>query len=154
MNHLVHLQTKGKSGFRSKHPLEPTHALNSLTIFDREVVSSGEKERGICSQRFPGNWMERFGCRRQAPTVLPHFPCFPKEGLKHELTAMNHRALMNGGQHRGDLSRSLQPPAQQRPAVIAMQSGGASLLLFKPSLNLLINRIWGNSFWLWGKRSF
>lgn len=52
---------------------------------------------------------------------------------------------MNGDQHMGDLSQSLQAPAQQRPAVIEMQSRGASPLLFKPSLNLLINQIWGNS---------
>lgn len=42
MNNPLHLQTKGKIGFKSKCPLEPAHAVNLLTSCDREVVSSGE----------------------------------------------------------------------------------------------------------------
>lgn len=46
MNHLVHLQTKGKIGFRSKHPLEPAHALNLLTYLTGKCSQVVRREGG------------------------------------------------------------------------------------------------------------
>lgn len=149
-NHLVYLQARGKIGFSSKCPVEPAHAVNPFTSFCREVVSSAEKGTGgyyVLWGSLGTEWRcLGAGSRLQLPSLVsPVLFCFL-------LTAINHRDLMNGDQHRGDLSQSLQPPAQQRPAVIEMQSRGASLLLCKPFLNLLINQIWWNSFSLWGKK--